>query len=91
MWFLSPQEHYKQYGYSLQQTDIRYFVAHVVLETVVTLVRGEHMLQVVWKAVELAWRVCGIHCQGESIGAKVKTDWAIQLSSSAQHIRARGV
>lgn len=49
------------------------FGAHAVLETVVILVRSEHMLQVVWKAVE-SWQgnVCGICCQGESIGAKVK-------------------
>lgn len=57
-----------------------------VLETVVTLVRSEHMLQVVWKAVE-SWQggVCGICCQGESVDAKVKPEWAIQLSSSAPH------
>lgn len=69
----------------LQQKDIWYVVAHAVLETVVTLVRSEHMLQVVWKAVE-SWHggVCGICCQGESIGAKVKPEWAIQLSWALQ-------
>lgn len=69
----------------LQQKDIWYVVAHAVLETVVTLVRSEHMLQVVWKAVE-SWhgRVCGVCCQGESIGAKVKPEWAIQLSWALQ-------
>lgn len=59
-------------------------MAREFLETAVTLVRSEHMLQVVWKAVE-SWqrRLCGICCQGESVGAKVKPEWAIQLSPSA--------
>lgn len=65
-------------------------MANIALETVVTLVRSEHMLQVVWKAVE-SWHgsVCGICCQGESAAAKVKPELAIQLSSPAQHARAQ--
>lgn len=63
-------------------------MVQAVLEPAVTLVRSEHMLQVVWKAVE-SWqqRVCRICSQGESAGAKVKPEWAIQLSSAAQHTR----
>lgn len=75
--------------------DIWYFAAQGVSESVGRLVRNEHMLQVVWKAAE-SWqrRPCGICCQGESVSAKVKPEWAIQLSSSAQraltHMRTYG-